>query len=86
MEHRTLISTLTKLGPGEERAGQVAFPGRPCLGLVGRGLQSLEGPWWGVGEEERRAARAGRRERERIHRGGILNGSLVPMKAFFHFV
>lgn len=22
----------------------------------------------------------------RIHRGGILNGSLVPMKAFFHFI
>lgn len=28
----------------------------------------------------------GRQERERIHWGGILNGSLVPMKAFFHFV
>lgn len=50
MDHPTPISPLTKLGPGEEQPGQVAFPGRPSLGLgKGRGLQSLEGPRLGGG-------------------------------------
>lgn len=63
---------------GRKGAGPAALPGKTRLEPRGGGFRSQEGPQ--RGGEGREA------ERERIHRGGILNGSLVPMKAFFHFV
>lgn len=46
IEHRAPVCNLTKLGPGEEGAGQAPFPRLPSLGLRGgeRGLQSQEEP------------------------------------------